>query len=225
MSLSLDVAQLPAKIEPILDQLERVERIDLDRGVADDVQGIAEPAAITEATVGFGAHVTHPPPGREIPEPRRVEARYRGRRCELTSIYLPRPVNQADEDPLSLGAAVAPKPEGSEGGRDLEGLFDLAVRLSALDRGPEVVDVDLDPVEPGTRSLAIRLHRRALSQRPEVVDMPPHDLACLLARSEQVIGEVADRREHREAWCLPARQHLDQALVGQPLEHCVNGAH
>ena len=133
---------------------------------------------------------------------------------ERRRVVRPRCRGHPLETAAGLGqvATLLPEPPQREGKPD-RGLA-VAIGGRTVDRGPQVVVFQLQPVQPGALVGPGELRRRAPGQVEEPGPEPAAHLGGLGATVQHLAGELADRLEHREPR-LRRLEHSQQALVRQ----------
>ena len=111
-------------------------------------------------------------------------------------------------------AALLPEPPEGPGG--LLGPFELAGLDGPPQGGPDVGVLQVAPVEPDALVKGDEVGL-GLGRQPQVVlGVAPVDRAGVSLGPELLLGELADRLQHREARLGPLRSaHDDQGLVHQ----------
>ena len=98
---------------------------------------------------------------------------------------------------------------------DAEHRLDLARRLGPVERGPEVVVLDLVPVEEGHTVGPLELRFAVLGQGEEERQVAVAGRRPVTRLEQPVAGELADRLEQPVAGVVGAMVDLDQRLVDE----------
>src|SRR5207253_3240135 len=109
-------------------------------------------------------------------------------------------------------------PEAPQTRGQLHGVFRITGGERPVQRGPKIVRLHLEAVEPFFALAAEHMWLRLLRQRDECLHMPVLDGRPFVTLLQLLRRELSDRLQHQEAWLTEVRKPSEKALVSQLVE-------